>query len=78
MVLIYFPAFMKQSKKEEQQPDSFEDNQLLEHLRNENNVLNKLIRQLEKRDPSKPKPEDAHKTEGDIPDSVRFDESSSE
>jgi hypothetical protein len=69
---------MKQCKKEEQQPGAEKDNLLLERLRCENNALNKLIKQLEERDPSKPKQADAQKSECKIPNRAGFDESGSE
>ena len=57
LVLTYFPAIMKQSKNEKIEPDISEENVLfLQRLRDESSALNKLIKKLEERGPSKPKP----------------------
>jgi hypothetical protein len=55
---------MKQSKKEKEQQVPEENILFLQRLRDENNALNKLIKQLEEHDPSKPKPADNHNPEG--------------
>jgi hypothetical protein len=55
-VLTYFPAIMKQSKNEKSEPNISEENALfLQRLRDESSALNKLIKKLEERGPSKPK-----------------------
>jgi len=55
---------MKQRKKEKEQPVPEEHNLFLQRLRDENNALIKLIKQLEERDPSKSKPADNQNQEG--------------
>jgi hypothetical protein len=55
---------MKQCKKEDEQHVPEETNLFLQRLRDENNALNKLIKQLEERDPSKLNPADKHSPEG--------------
>jgi hypothetical protein len=55
LVLIHFSAFMKQSKKKIEQEFLEEHIQFLQHLRDENHALNKLIKKLEEREHLKSK-----------------------
>jgi hypothetical protein len=55
---------MKQLKKTKAEPGLDEHTLLLQRLHDENKALNKLIKQLEGRDPSKSKPADTHNPEG--------------
>lgn len=55
---------MKQCKKEKEQLVNEDDKLFLQRLRDENNVLNKLIKQLEERSPSMPKLSGKLKNEG--------------
>jgi hypothetical protein len=64
LALTYFSAIMKLCKKEKEQQVSEEHNLFLQRLRDENNALIKLIKQLEERDPSKSKPADNQNQEG--------------
>jgi len=54
---------MKHCKKEKEQQVHEENLLFLQRLRDENNALNKLIKQLEERVPSKSKPADNHNPE---------------
>jgi hypothetical protein len=55
---------MKQYEKGNEQQVPEENILFLQRLRDENNALNKLIKQLEDRDPSKPKPDHTDNPEG--------------
>jgi hypothetical protein len=55
---------MKLPKKAKGESSLDEHTLLLQRLHDENKALHKLIKQLEDRDPSKPKPADTHHPEG--------------
>lgn len=55
---------MKHLKKTKGEQSLDEHSLLLRRLYDENKALNKLIKQLEDRDPSKSKPADTHNPEG--------------
>jgi hypothetical protein len=55
---------MKQCEKEKEPLVPEENNRFLQRLRDENTAFIKLIKQLEERDPSKPKPADNYNPKG--------------
>ena len=55
---------MKHLKKTKGEQSLDEHSLLFRRLYDENKALHKLIKQLEDRDPSKPKPADTHNPEG--------------